>query len=92
VTTSRAANIPERPERLTFPPLRYEPPEPGQFRVALASGPVAYVVPDRELPLVNIVVSVRKSRGRDIRAACGQLAVEGRRKSPAQRLADAIHS
>ena len=33
------------------------------------------------------LVSVRKSRGRDIRAACGQLIVEGRRQSPAQRLA-----
>ena len=32
-------------------------------------------------------VSVRKSRGRDIRAACGQLIVEGQRKSPAQQLA-----
>jgi len=32
-------------------------------------------------------VSVRKSRGRDIRAACGQLIVEGAQKSPAQRAA-----
>jgi 23S rRNA (adenine2503-C2)-methyltransferase len=37
-----------------------------------------------------LTVSVRKSRGRDIRAACGQLIVEGRRWSPAQRLAAAI--
>jgi 23S rRNA (adenine2503-C2)-methyltransferase len=37
---------------------------------------------DRRVP-----VSVRKSRGRDIRAACGQLIVEGQRQSPAQRLA-----
>jgi 23S rRNA (adenine2503-C2)-methyltransferase len=36
------------------------------------------------------VVSVRKSRGRDIRAACGQLIVEGQEKSPGQRLAMAI--
>jgi 23S rRNA (adenine2503-C2)-methyltransferase len=35
----------------------------------------------------HILVSVRKSRGRDIRAACGQLIVEGQRKSPAQQLA-----
>jgi 23S rRNA (adenine2503-C2)-methyltransferase len=35
----------------------------------------------------GITVSVRKSRGRDIRAACGQLIVEGERKSPAQQLA-----
>jgi len=37
----------------------------------------------------GIVVSVRKSRGRDIRAACGQLIVESARKSPAQQLATA---
>jgi len=35
----------------------------------------------------QLIVSVRKSRGRDIRAACGQLIVEGPRKSPAQQLA-----
>jgi 23S rRNA (adenine2503-C2)-methyltransferase len=32
-------------------------------------------------------VSVRKSRGRDIRAACGQLIVEGTTQSPAQKAA-----
>jgi 23S rRNA (adenine2503-C2)-methyltransferase len=35
----------------------------------------------------HVAVSVRKSRGRDIRAACGQLIVEGSRRSPAQELA-----
>jgi 23S rRNA (adenine2503-C2)-methyltransferase len=35
----------------------------------------------------GITVSVRKSRGRDIRAACGQLIVEGQRRSAAQQLA-----
>jgi 23S rRNA (adenine2503-C2)-methyltransferase len=35
----------------------------------------------------GLVVSVRKSRGRDIRAACGQLIVEGQRHSAAQHLA-----
>jgi 23S rRNA (adenine2503-C2)-methyltransferase len=35
----------------------------------------------------RVTVSVRKSRGRDIRAACGQLIVEGQRRSPAQELA-----
>ena len=51
-----SSRIPARPEQLTFLPLTYEPPAPEQFRVALKSGPVAYVVPDRELPLVNIVI------------------------------------
>lgn len=35
----------------------------------------------------GVRVSVRKSRGRDIRAACGQLIVEGGRPSTAQQLA-----
>jgi len=39
----------------------------------------------------GMTVSVRKSRGRDIRAACGQLIVEGgRAKSAAQALAAAL--
>ena len=51
--------IPDRPEKLTFPTLNYQPPDPAQFRVQLKSGPVAYVVPDRELPLVNLSILVR---------------------------------
>ena len=35
----------------------------------------------------HLTVSVRKSRGRDIRAACGQLIVEGPQPSPGRRLA-----
>ncbi len=54
-----AAGIPARPEKLAYPPLTYEPPEAAKYRVRLKSGPVAYVVPDRELPLVNLVVYVR---------------------------------
>ena len=40
----------------------------------------------------HMTVSVRKSRGRDIRAACGQLIVEGLQKSPAQKLAERMES
>ena len=38
----------------------------------------------------GVNVSVRKSRGRDIRAACGQLIVDGQKKAAAQRLALAL--
>jgi 23S rRNA (adenine2503-C2)-methyltransferase len=38
----------------------------------------------------DVRVSVRKSRGRDIRAACGQLIVEGGSASPGQQLASRI--
>lgn len=54
-----AGEIPERPEALEFPPLEYQPPEPEEFRVELATGPVAYIVPDPTLPLVNIQVLIR---------------------------------
>lgn len=51
--------IPDRPEKLKFPELDFQPPDAAQFRVQLKSGPVAYVIPDRELPLVNISILVR---------------------------------
>jgi len=53
------SSIPDRPEKLSFPALTYEPPAPEAFRVQLKSGPIAYIVPDRELPLVNISILVR---------------------------------
>ena len=53
------AGIPARPEALKFPPLAYEPPNPADYRVKLKTGPIAYLVPDHELPLVNLVIYVR---------------------------------
>ena len=41
----------------------------------------------RVLASAGLTVSVRKSRGRDIRAACGQLIVEGTKKSTGQKAA-----
>jgi 23S rRNA (adenine2503-C2)-methyltransferase len=38
----------------------------------------------------DVTVSVRRSRGRDIRAACGQLIVEGELSTAAQRLASRV--
>lgn len=59
------------------PGIRYE--RPADARVSR----FAKILADR-----GVVVSVRKSRGRDIRAACGQLITEsGPRKSAAQTLA-----
>lgn len=56
------AEIPDRPEKLRFPPLQYEPPHPADYRVPLQAGPVAYVAPDRTLPLVHLVIFVRVGR------------------------------
>ena len=50
--------IPERPEKLTFPVFEFQPPKPEQYRVQLKSGPVAYIVSDHELPLINLTIMV----------------------------------
>lgn len=54
-----APKVPDRPEKLKFPPLVYEPPVQTDYRVQLKSGPVAYVAADRELPLASIAIYVR---------------------------------
>ena len=53
------SSIPNRPEKLVFPPFEFTPPKADPYRVALKSGPVAYVAEDRELPLVTITILVR---------------------------------
>ncbi len=78
-----AAEIPDRPEKLTFPALNYEPPAAAGYRVALKAGPVAILVPNRELPLVGISITVRTGKyvepsGKDgLAAMTGALMDEG---------------
>ncbi len=52
-------DIPDRPEKLSFAPLKYEPPVANDARVQLKAGPVAYLVPDRERPLINLTLYIR---------------------------------
>src|SRR5665811_1509891 len=54
-----AAGIPDRPEKLTFSPFVFSPPSATTYRTLLASGPVAYIAEDRELPLVSISITLR---------------------------------
>lgn len=54
-----AAEIPPRPEQLTFPPLAFNVPDAASMRVKLANGVTAYVAEDKMLPLVNVVVLFR---------------------------------
>jgi len=54
-----AADIVAHPDQLKFQPLKYEPPRAADYRVRLGGGMVAYVVPDRTLPLVSISVLMR---------------------------------
>ena len=54
-----AADLPERPEQLKYPPLKYTPPKAADYRVKLANGIPAYFAPDKTLPLVTVTVLLR---------------------------------
>jgi len=58
-TARGQGSIPDRPEKLTYPPFLYEPPRAADHRVQLQAGPVAFLAPDHERPLINITVYVR---------------------------------
>ncbi len=51
--------IPDHPEDLAYPALSYDPPDPARFRHELDSGAVAYLVEDRQLPLVTLSLTLR---------------------------------
>jgi predicted Zn-dependent peptidase len=54
-----AAATVAHPDQLKFRPLAYQPPNAADYRVKLAGGVVAYLVPDHSLPLVTINVLMR---------------------------------
>ena len=72
-----AADIPSRPEKLKFPALKYEPPKGSDYRVELKSGPVAFVVPNRELPLISISILVRTGKYNEPKGKEGLAAMTG---------------
>lgn len=53
-----AQAIPERPEELRFAPSVFEPPPVDRSRYELRNGLPVYVVPDRSLPLVDVVLAL----------------------------------
>ncbi len=53
-----AQAIPERPEELRFAPSTFEPPPVDGLRFELRNGLPVYVVPDRGLPLVDVVLAL----------------------------------
>ncbi len=51
--------IVDRPEKLSYAPLSYTPPRAADHRITLPNGVVAYLVPDRSVPLVTVQVMMR---------------------------------
>ena len=58
VAAAAAPQIPPHPEGLRFSPSSFAPPDPSGMRFELANGLPVYVVPDRSLPLVDVVLAV----------------------------------
>jgi predicted Zn-dependent peptidase len=54
-----AAKTVAHPDKLKYPELEFMPPAARDYRVALKNGMVAYLVPDKALPLVSIEVIMR---------------------------------
>ncbi len=54
-----AADIPGRPEGLTFGPLKFELPDPTALRFVLDNGIPVYAKPANDLPLVSLTVFFR---------------------------------
>jgi predicted Zn-dependent peptidase len=44
----------QKPSDLKFPPLKYEPPDPKNFKIEFANGLRGYIQEDHNLPLFNI--------------------------------------
>jgi zinc protease len=53
------------PDQLQFPAQNYEPPKAAAHRVKLKNGMVAYLAPDRTLPLVTVTVLMRVGQDLD---------------------------
>ncbi len=53
-----AEGIPAHPSLLEFPPLKFDPPDAQKYRRELPGGAVAYLVEDRQLPLVQVSVTL----------------------------------
>jgi len=54
-----AQEIVSHPDQLQFPSYTYVPPQASKYRVKLANGMIAYLVPDRSTPLVTVSVLMR---------------------------------
>jgi zinc protease len=97
-STALGQPIPDRPEKLTYPPISFQVPKAKDAKVVLKNGVPAYLVADPTgVPLVRVTVSWRGGAYLDPAGKEGlaslfgsQLAVGGTRKTDAARLEDRL--
>jgi len=51
--------VPSRPEEIQFEELRFEPPDPQEYRYETGSGVAVYMMPSDEFPLIDITFSFK---------------------------------
>ncbi|MBL0926506.1 MAG: insulinase family protein [Phycisphaerales bacterium] len=54
-----SSDIPARPEKIEFRPLRFEPPKAADFRSVLSTGTPVYMAQSKEVPLVTVIFTFR---------------------------------
>lgn len=99
-TTALGQAIPDRPERLSYPPISFQVPKAKDAKVVLANKVPAYLLADPTgVPLVRVTVSWRGSADLDPAGKEGlaslfgsQLAVGGTRKTDAAKLQDRLEA
>jgi zinc protease len=99
--TALAQDIPDRPEKLRFAPIRFETPRARDYKARLRNGIPAFVAPNGKegTPLVRVTVSWRGGayldpKGREGRAALfgSQLTQGGTAKIEAAKLEDRLEA
>lgn len=73
-----SAQIPARPEQLSYPSLTWNVPSPDAARSVLANGVPVYVIEDRMLPLVTVQVMFRGGRYLESKGTEGVAGLTGR--------------
>jgi predicted Zn-dependent peptidase len=54
-----AQEIPDHPDKLKYPPLKFEVPDAAKIRTTLSTGTPAYLMEDPSLPIVDLKILIR---------------------------------
>jgi predicted Zn-dependent peptidase len=54
-----AQDVPDHPDKLKYPPLKFEVPDAAALRTVLSTGTPAYLVEDPSLPIVDLRILIR---------------------------------
>src|SRR5262249_6042848 len=55
----RAQDIPDHPDKLKYPPLKFEVPDAAKIRTTLSTGTPAYLMEDPSLPIIDLRILIR---------------------------------